>query len=58
MAKKKDTPLNAPEQQKADRAAGIKKRDKIHEKRRQDIAKVAEAETKAAEAAAKKAKQT
>ena len=57
MAKKKDT-LNAPQQQKADRAAGIRVRDKIHEKRRQDIAEVTEAETKAAEAAAKKAKQT
>ena len=58
MAKKKDT-LNAPQQQKADRAAGIKERDKIHENRRQDIAEVTETETKAAaEAAAKKAKQS
>ena len=46
MAQKKDIPAN--EAQKAERAKGLKERDKIHEDRRQVLAETKAAEEKVA----------
>lgn len=39
--------LNAPAQQRADRAKGAEEREKMHKDRRREIAKMADAEVKA-----------